>query len=211
MNEKEQLINVQLSMVDIEKKIEELKQKLIDVYGKYSYEIYVILKQILHYRKMQIANYRLPNLANEKGIPYNEQQLYYFFNFDYMTEETKNHIEKDEINHSTYLWLSKRTKTFREPEIQNKLVEKVIEKEITLEELSHMKTYHILKYLNSDKKMEAEAKFVLQNIYHLRVIAREIRENPESFRIKKFKDKFLIEFDKLAEIVNKVIRSNGVK
>jgi hypothetical protein len=187
----------------------------------HSYEIYQILNKIYCIRKLSIGNYKLSNLAREKGLPFTEREVYYYMNLRYASPKTIDKINENKIKASTVLFLMNRSKEIRDEFTQDKLIEKITDNEVSLEEISNIPARALLRNLNLVTKDAADReKIVYRNIIaKCNSLRFYMKDNSEYISQKKLEFKLILHglinelenIDKLAEKKRKRRESNENK
>lgn len=207
---KEIIIAQSQNILDIDKKIEDLKLKLWESEENHHYQVYLILKEILKYRLMQNKAYQRKMLASERNMPYNYDQIRYFFMFEFMSDKTRLKIEEGKLKASTYLSIIRRDAQYRQPAIQDKLLDELANEKLTIEEISTSTSYTILRKINSIKPMKEADKIALRTIYGINSLNKHLIRNfgavMDSLHIKKV----LLNINKLEETIKKIKAEAGV-
>ncbi len=158
----------------IENQIKELMKKLHLITtknNKYYFEAYTLLKQIYDLRCSQIEDYTISDLAREKGIDFPVRTLRAIFEFEHMTEKTKKLLKSGKLTHSAYKTLISYNTDFRKPVLQNKVVEKYLNKEITLNNMTHCSGHKLKGMIEKGETITQREKDKNEVEYHLKQIA----------------------------------------
>lgn len=174
----------------IEEKIKELIKRLDKVEDDYYLSVYKILKQILELRQSHISNYKIATLSHEEGIKYSPQQVLYLFTFDYATPRSWELINSGKLRASTFIFIMRRSTQFRNSKIQDKLIEKYMDGELTSSMISHLNSQQILHFVDSSNEMSDYDKIVLETLYALRRINNKIIRSKKLFENSAYKKKF---------------------
>lgn len=190
--------------VETEQRIEELKEKLKQVHGKYLLSVYVVLKEIFDLRIAQIPSYTLFDLAREKGIEQKPHHVHYLFGFMYMSKTTKKLLEEGKLKPSTVLTIIASAKRFRDPIKQDGLVDLYLNGMLTTTEIAKYDSYHLLQMVESDTHMTNKNKIDLHLVYNtktLKNMAEKYGKDLEPMQKKKLKDNFKEFAKEVAKIV----------
>ena len=201
---KDIIISQSENNLEIDRKIEDLKIKLWETEENHHYHVYLILKEILKYRTMQNKGYTKKMLASERNMPYNQEQIRYFFFFDYMSDNTRLKIEEGKLKASTYLSLVRRDTRYREPIIQDKIFNDLKDDKLTIEEISTSNSYTILRKINAITPMKEADKIALRTIYSVTSLNKQLLKNFGAVVDSVHFKKFLINVEKLEMTINKL-------
>lgn len=187
---------------ETEEKVINLVKEFNKVKDKAYREMYLILKEIYDLRKKENEFYSYNSLAREKGIDVSVNTIKYLFGYEYFTPETKEHIKKGNINERSALALLRRSQEFRDKGIQNKTIKAIVNKKISMTEISNTPSDIVLRRVNGGKGITENEKYFLETYYQLRRI---------HYRIKSYKDYFLTAArkEKLIKYLEMIIKEIG--
>lgn len=176
----------------IEERIEMLKEQLRNVHETYLLTIYGLLKEIYVLRKTQIPSYTIADMAREKGIEQQEAHIRYIFNFEYMSEMTRQLLQQGTLKPTTILTIIGTGVEFRNHENQNALIRKYLNKELTMQDITKHSTYSLLKIIGSKNPMSKKDKIILNAVYDVSRARKTLQNNKEVIKnlSKQQKDNF---------------------
>lgn len=133
----DEMINDLVDFKNQDKKVSELKEKLMYAGGSFLHESYLILKEILKIRQSQMRGYKINTLSRERGIPFSTVQIGNIFLFEHMSDKTKELIKEEKFTHRKYLVVVKRSKELRDATKQDLIIQKYLNGDISLEMIGH--------------------------------------------------------------------------
>lgn len=177
MNQLTDYSNLKDKIQEQESKVQDLIQQFRELTDNYLYEAYLILRQIYDIRKAQIKDYSYTDLGMEKGIDLDRNRVRYIFAFAFMSESTKKRLENKQLKPSTILTVINRNVDMQQPEIQDGLFNKYLNKEITMQNVTNWSSQILLNVAKDKDSMTEERRLMLQTVYHLRSVRNTIKEH----------------------------------
>lgn len=184
--------NILKSDLDIEKKVNILKQQLREIINTHSYEIYTLLRKILKLRQSQIEGYDNKDLHKEKGLDLTREQVRYYMAFDHVSPRTKKLIAQGKLKSSTFLFIMRKSTSFFDHDVQDDVIGRYISGEINSSMINYGDTssilskdcsrntedrgYRIYYKLKSVRKMFEMNKDILENDRAMSLIRNELKK-----------------------------------
>lgn len=177
-----QLNNILTNSVEIESKVQSLKERLASITQKFQYEVYLILEEIYKLRSSQNRMYTIFSLSKENGIDFNEQQIAYIFGYRYLSAESKRLVDENKLKANFVLHIVKKNIAFRDPVKQDKIVNKYMMGEINYTDIKYMNSANLLKIVDSTESINLNNRNIfLQTTYALHRASRLIKDNKDLF------------------------------
>ncbi len=197
-----QLLRFKDINLEVDERIEELKEKLKNLHYNYNYNVYKILKEILELRKKQIKNYEIPNLAKEKGINFNEGAIYYIFGYEHASNKSLELIDERKISASLIMTIIRRSILYRKHQLQDKIVNAVIDNKINSYQIKNIPPLKLIEMIDKNNLDLGKEDFSISIIQKANRLKREIELNKNMFNDNELKDRLKKVVRELNEIVN---------
>ena len=183
----------------INRKIAELKKEFTQFTSSRVGSMYKILNEIIKLKQQTNPKYAPRSLEWEKDMNLGAMQIRYIFTHQYLSTYSKKLINEGLITDSTICFLIFRFKFLREPEWQNKVVDKFLAGQIRISWCSEMTQEEIKLLLNDKFEFKLDERYFLSAVKNLSSILSRIRERKHLIKDSRFRARMLEKANKLVE------------
>lgn len=193
----------------INKKISKLK----DEFSRHTYNhighLYSILSEIVKLKKYSIPHYTQRSLEWEKGLKITSMQIRYIFSYQYICPYTEKKVKENLINDATVCHFLSVSKLLRESRWQIKLVDKIINEDIKIGEISELTIDELKLFLLGKLKIRKDDKYLLSSTKTLRSILLRLKEREKIMETSPYSENLFNAIKNLNDFINKMEVKNG--
>lgn len=187
----------------VNRKIAELKKEFTQFTSSRVGAMYKILNEIVKLKQQTNPKYMSRSLEWEKDMDLGAMQIRYIFTHQYLSSYSKKLINEGLITDSTVCFLIFRFKFLREPEWQNKVVDKFLAGQIRISWCSEMTQEEIKLLLNDKFEFKLDERYFLSAVKNLSSILSRIRERKHLIKNSRFRKRMLEKAIKIIEELKK--------
>jgi len=181
----------------INQRIEELKKEFKKFTSNRIGEMYKILSKIVEIRKQENRRYAPRSLEWEKDLNLNSMQIRYIFSYQYISGMSERLIEEGKITDTAVCCLIYRFSFLKEPQWQNRMVQKYLNKEIRISESAEMGVNELKDFLLGKKIIRKDDKYILTATKTLRSMSSRLRKKQDVLKKSKHKKSLLYQINEL--------------
>lgn len=192
----------------IEDKIKELKKELRSRTYNHIGNLYKILAGIVRLRQYSDKNYRPRSLEWEKDIKLSAMQIRYIFSYQYISSYAEEKVKEGLISDEAICHFLAVSSLLRESQWQNILVDKIIEGNIKVSEVSELTKKELKLFLLGKLDIRKDDKYLLAATKTLRSILKRLEDRKEILKESPYKENLINSIVRLEDFIREV-RKDG--
>lgn len=195
--------------IDEEKNLELINKKILELkeqFSRHTYNhienLYKILSEIVKLKQYFNKNYTQRSLEWEKDLELTSMQIRYIFSYKYISSYAKEKVKAKLITDVSICHFLAVSALLRESRWQNRLIDKIINEEMKVSEVSELTQEELKLYLLGKLKIRKDDKYLLTATKSLRSIFTRIEERKRLMKKSPYSKNLVNAIRKLNELVN---------